>query len=110
MWWLIVGRGYTHPLGHLAQCYIERDNINYAVEIQERAAGLLLRLDESSDWRGLVHYRLATHYAGLGQMERAIDELREAFQLDPCLVERSKEEPCLAAMRENPEFHSLHAE
>jgi tetratricopeptide (TPR) repeat protein len=109
IWWLIMGRGCNHSLGHLTQCYIEQGKIDYATGLQEEAAGLLLQLDESSDWQGLVHYGLARVYTGLGRIAKAIGELREAYRLTD-LVEQSKEDPSLASIRENPEYHSLYTE
>jgi len=107
VWWFVVGTGYTHSLGHLAQFYIGRGNTARATEMHEQAAGHLLQLDESADWRGLVHYRLASHYAATGQLDEAIDALRGAFRLDPALVERSKQDPCLTPIRENPEHRLI---
>ena len=58
IWRLIVVRGCTHPLHHLAQRYIERGNADYATRIQEEVADLLLQLDDDSVWQSYVHYGL----------------------------------------------------
>jgi tetratricopeptide (TPR) repeat protein len=107
VWWFVVGAGYNHSLGHLAQYHIERGNATFALEIQRRAAGPLLQLDEGPDWQSLVHYGLAIYYAAAGQSERAIGALRRAFRLNSGLVERSKEDPRLAPIQEHPRYHSL---
>lgn len=103
-WWMVVGVGCNHSLGHLAEYCIGQGNTSYAIEMQEEAAGLLLQLDESPDWQGRVHYGLAIYNAAAGQVEKAIDALREAFRLNPALVERAKEDPHLTSIRENPEY------
>jgi hypothetical protein len=41
---LIVVRGYTHSLGHLAQWYRERGDVDFATGIQEDVASMLLKL------------------------------------------------------------------
>jgi tetratricopeptide (TPR) repeat protein len=107
IWQLIVVRGCTHPLHHLAQRYIERGNADYATRIQEEATDLLLQLDDDSVWQSYVHYGLANHYAGLGQTEKTINELREAFRLNPDLIERSRENPSFASVQEDTEYRSL---
>jgi tetratricopeptide (TPR) repeat protein len=107
IWRLIVVRGCTHPLHHLAQCYIDRGNVDYATRIQTEAASLLLQLDDDPVWQGYVHYGLANHYAGLGQTEKTINELREALRLNPDLIERSRENPRFASVQEDAEYRSL---
>jgi tetratricopeptide (TPR) repeat protein len=100
VWWFVVGAGYNHSLGHLAEYYIGRGDTAYAIEMQEEAAEHLLPLDEGPEWQGRVHYGLAICYAAVGQTDRAIDALRRAFRLHPALVERSKQDPRLASMVE----------
>ena len=72
MWWFVVGAGYNHSLGHLAEYYIGRGDTTYAIEMQEEAAELLLPLNEGPEWQGRVHYGLAIYYAAVGQTGRAI--------------------------------------
>jgi tetratricopeptide (TPR) repeat protein len=101
VWWFVVGAGYNHSLGHLAEYYIGRGDTTYAIEMQEEAAEYLLPLDEGPEWQGRVHYGLAIYCAAVGQSGKAIDALRKAFRLHPALVERSKQDPRLASIREN---------
>jgi tetratricopeptide (TPR) repeat protein len=100
VWWFVVGAGYNHSLGHLAEYYIGRGDTTYAIEMQEEAAEHLLPLDEGPEWQGRVHYGLAIYYAAVGQPGKAIAALRTAFQLHPALVERSKQDPRLASIVE----------
>lgn len=111
LWRLIVGNGYMHPMAmHLGPIHIERGEKEYATELQEEAAKLLWELDESESWQGLVRYNLACHYALVGEVERAIEELGEALELNPGLTEWSKEDPDLASIREEPGCLALYAE
>jgi len=110
VWWFVVGAGYNHSLGHLAQYYIGRGDTTYAIEMQEEAAEHLLPLDEGPEWQGRVHYGLAIYYAAVGQPGKAIDASRKAFRLHPALAERSKADSRLTSIRENSEYRRLQIE
>jgi tetratricopeptide (TPR) repeat protein len=107
VWWFVVGAGYNHSLGHLAEYYIGRGDTTYAIEMQEEGAKHLLPLDEGPEWQGRVHYGLAIYYAAVSQTGRAIDALRRAFRLHPALVERAKQDPCLASIWQNSGYRQL---
>ena len=111
LWRLIVGNAYTHVIAmHLGPLLIERGEKEYATELQEKAAKLLSELDESQSWQGAVRYNLACHYALAGETETAIEELREALELNPELTEWSKEDSDLASIREEPDYEALYTE
>ena len=55
--------------------------------------------DNSPTWHGVVQYNLACQYALLGQPESAIHALRQALQLNPDLLEWSKQDPDLDSIR-----------
>jgi len=107
LWRWIVGHGYTHPIMHLAQFYIGRGDIRSAVIIQEEATEMLMLFDEGPTWQGVVRYNLACVYTQAGEKQKAISELRQAFQLNPGLKEHSKSDPDLAAIQDAPEFQAL---
>jgi tetratricopeptide (TPR) repeat protein len=110
LWRRIVGSGYIHPIAHFAEYYLERGEISYATEIQERAASLLAQLDKGPVWQGVVRYNLACHYSLAGEKEKAIQELRAALRLDPELIEWSKEDSDLAPIRGESDYQALYAE
>jgi len=106
-----VGNAYIHAMAmHLGPLLIERGEKEYATELQEKAAKLLSELDESQSWQGAVRYNLACHYALAGETETAIEELREALELNPELTEWSKEDSDLASIREEPDYEALYTE
>lgn len=107
-WRQIVGTAYTHPVSHLGQIYIDRDQIDRATELQEEAYQLLSSLDDSPSWRGVLIYNLACHYSLSGEKKKAVSGLREALQLNPELVDWSKQDPDFAAIREEPEYLALY--
>lgn len=111
LWQLILGNGYTHPMAiHLSPIYIERGEREYATAVQEEAAKLLAELDEGQSWQGTVRYNLACHYALIGETVRAIEELGQALELNPGLVEWSKQDSDLKSIREEPGYLALYAE
>ena len=111
LWRLIVGNAYIHAMAmHLGPLLIERGEKEYAAELQKEAAKLLSELDESQSWQGVVRYNLACHYALAGETETAIEELREALELNPELTEWSKEDSDLASIREEPDYEALYTE
>jgi len=108
LWRNIVGSGYSHPVQHLAQLYVERGERDYATQMQETAAELLASLDDSPGWQGVTIYNLACHYALSGEREKAIAKLGGALQLNPDLVEWSKQDPDFASIRAEPAYRSLY--
>jgi hypothetical protein len=56
-----------------------------------------------------VQYNLACHYALSGEIETAIEKLREALEMNPELTEWSKEDADLACLREEPGYRALYA-
>lgn len=108
LWRSIVGNGYSHSLQHLAQLYVERGEREYATQLQEMAAEWLASLDDSPGWQGVTIYNLACHYALSGEKEKAIAKLGKALQLNPDLIEWSKQDPDFASIREEPAYRSLY--
>jgi tetratricopeptide (TPR) repeat protein len=107
-WRGIVGNGYSHPLAHIAQFYVQRGDLERANQMQETAAQLLAQLDESANWRGITVYNLACHYALSGQTEKAIAGLAEALRLNPDLTEWSKQDSDLDSIRQEPAYQLLY--
>jgi hypothetical protein len=111
LWRLIVGSGYMHVIAmHLGPIYVERGEKEYATELQEEVAKMAVELVEDKDWQGVVRYNLACHYALVEEREKAIGELAKALELNPGLVEWSKEDSDLASIRKEPGYLALYAE
>ena len=109
LWRTIAGTGCTHPMLHLAELYMGRGQAGRGVRLAEETSDMLLQLDDSPNWRGLVRYNLACLYAISGQQEMAIGQLRRALQLNPDLTEWSNEDPDLVSIREHPDYRSLYS-
>jgi tetratricopeptide (TPR) repeat protein len=110
LWREIAGNGYSHPLTHIAQFYVERGEREHATQIEETAAPLLRALDDSPNWHGIILYNLACYYATAGQKEKAIDGLRQALRLNPDLTQWSQQDPDFASIREEPGYRSLYTQ
>jgi hypothetical protein len=108
VWQSIAGTGYTHPVIHLGEVYLDRGEAEYATKLQEDGAAKLLALDRSPGWQGTVRYNLSCHYALVGEKERALSGLKEALELNPGLTEWSKQDPDFASLREEPGYIALY--
>ena len=107
LWRYIVGNGFVHPISHLAPILAEHGEPAFATELQEQAATWLRELDESKDWQGVVQYNLACHYALIGETDRAVEKLAQAFELHPTLVQASKQDSDLVSIRDEPSYRAL---
>jgi tetratricopeptide (TPR) repeat protein len=108
LWKLIIGTSYTHPMTHFSQIYVEKGNMDLALEIQEEMAKSLSKMDESPSWLGVCQYNLACFYSLSGQIEKAIRGLKEALQLNPELTDWSKQDPDFDPIREQPDFLAIY--
>ncbi len=108
LWKVFLGTGYTHPLSHYSQTQITRGNLQQAREIQEEMSQALMRLDESPSWQGVTIYNLACFYSLSGEKEQAIKGLKEALQLNPALVDWSKQDPDFDPIRKDPAYLAIY--
>ena len=108
LWRLIVGSGCIHPLAHLAEFHRNQGNREQAGKVLGEMARSMVDLDDSSLWQGEVKYTLACHYSLLGVAAKAIQELRESLALNPGLIDWSKEDPDLDAIRGEPECQAIY--
>jgi hypothetical protein len=108
LWRLIVGSGCLHPIAHIAEFHRNRGNRAQAGRIIGGLARSMVGLDDGSVWQGDVKYSLACHYSLLGAPAEAIRELRESLVLNPGLIDWSKEDPDLDAIRGEPEYQAIY--
>jgi hypothetical protein len=108
LWRLIVGNGYIHPIAHMAEFHRNRGNREQAGKMIGEMARSMVGLDDGSVWQGDVKYNLACHYSLLGAKAKAIRELQESLVLNPGLIDWSKEDPDLDAIRGEPEYQAIY--
>jgi hypothetical protein len=108
MWRHIVGSGCIHPIAHMAEFHRNLGNQEPAGEMLGKIARSMAGLDDSPVWRGAARYQLACHYSLLGAKAEAIRELQESLVLNPGLIDWSKEDPDLDAIRGEPEYQAIY--
>lgn len=108
LWRRIVHNGVSHPILHLAAYEQGHERVEKANRLEETAAQLLLNLDDDPQWRGIVTYNLACHHALGGQLEDAIERLKEALALNPSLLDWSKEDPDFAGIRHESAYQAIY--
>jgi hypothetical protein len=108
LWRLIIGSGYIHPIAHMAEFHRNRGNREQAGKMIGEMARSMVGLDDGSVWQGDVKYNLACHYSLLGAKAKAIRELQESLVLNPGLIDWSKEDPDLDAIRGEPEYQAIY--
>jgi tetratricopeptide (TPR) repeat protein len=101
----IIGNGYEHPTLHYANHYWRRGDLAKATQLQEISVAAVADLPE---WYGTARYNLACFYALSGQKEKALHELCEALQLQPDLLELSKQDTDLTSLRDDPTYQALY--
>ncbi len=108
LWRVALGTGFNHPLIHISDYYKQRGDIEQAAEVISELATAVVDLDDSPDWQGLVKYNLACRHSLLGEKGPAIDRLRQALDLNRGLLDWSKEDPDLEAIRGEPACRALY--
>ncbi|MGE5334443.1 MAG: TPR end-of-group domain-containing protein [Nitrososphaerota archaeon] len=99
--------GYTHVIGHLAEHYVARGEMEQAIALRLTAAGALDAFPEFPEMASAPHYNLACCYALTGQPEQALTELRRALALHPALTAYAREDADLASLRAMAEYQAI---
>jgi tetratricopeptide (TPR) repeat protein len=110
IWQVVVGNGYSHPLSHISEHYQQKGDIQRAAELTGMLGKPLVALDDGPTWIGTAHYNAACSYSLLGNRDKAIKELGEALALRPNLIEWSKQDPDLEAIREEAGYKALYSD
>ena len=93
--------GDPYSLGMLGQAYARNGQ-------KDEAQKVLARLNEQAKSRYVAPYAVALVYLGLGQKERALDELERAYERgETNYLFRVKVDPMLDDLRGNPRFDAL---
>jgi tetratricopeptide (TPR) repeat protein len=107
IWRAIAGTAIVHQISHLAQALIERGEPEQAIQLDQRAYEIAVRLDDSSDWRGLFPYNTACLYALIGNKPMALQNLKTSYKMSPRLVELSKQDTDLVSLHGDADFLAL---
>ncbi len=104
---IAFGEGY-HPYAHLCDILLMTSDFEEAEEVQLDLFEALNALDESPEWQGNQRYNLACFYAQHDHAERAIELLEESFGMNPGLLDWSKQDSDLDALRDLSAFQALY--
>jgi len=109
LWRRVTVDAGNHPVLHYAEFARRRDRTAAATRWMEGAAPLLLAVDPADEWHGVVRYNLACYYAQIGMPDKALDSLRMSLELNPGLVEWSRQDSDLTLLHQDPRFLALFA-
>jgi tetratricopeptide (TPR) repeat protein len=107
LWRRVTVDAGNHPVLHYAEFARRRGRGASATRWMEGLSPLLLAVDPAGEWHGVVHYNLACHYAQTGMLDKALDSLRAALELNPGLKEWSRQDSDLAPLHPDPRFSSV---
>ena len=102
----VMSHGLEHPVVHYADYYRRRGDMAKALQVYETGMAAV------ADWPehyGAARYNLACFYALNGQTNQAIAALGEALRLRPDLVEWSRQDTDLVALRDSAAYQALYA-
>jgi hypothetical protein len=108
LWRVITSTGYTHPYIHMIEHSRKVGDMSRAARLNETMPKDLMPLDDSPAWQGIVKYNLACHYSQTGEPEKAVAELKSSLEMNPELVEWSKQDSDLDPIRTLPEYHAIY--
>jgi tetratricopeptide (TPR) repeat protein len=108
LFWRVCFSPIYHSMAHLADLLIARGDRDEAFKSHEWVAETFAALREEDEWHGTMLYNLACIYALHGEPARAIELLREALTLNPGLIDWSKEDSDLDALRDDPAYKALY--
>jgi len=109
IWREILGMYVTHPMIHLWEQLTEAGKVDTVADIfGDKYHEMLLGLDDSDQFRGGVFYNQACLLALTDKLNEAATVLGKALKLTPALIDWSKEDSDLDALRELPEFKALY--
>lgn len=103
----ILGNGYIHVIHHLVHTYRKLNDLSKATSLQDEALQQLASLAELGKSRAVLLYDMACLLTGTGNPTQALDLLEESLQLDPSLIEWSRQDPDLDALRDDPRFQQM---
>lgn len=105
--WQTMACGGKHPYRHLAEFYWQQGDVEQAMLLYEELIEVMCHMPLPPQELGRAIYQQACFYALMGQVTRAIEGLRMAIGLEPRVVEWSKQDDNLDALRSLSAFQTL---
>ena len=108
LWHETLGNGLWHPCSQMTNCYLKRGDKPSALRLQEALLEAVRHAELPSETLGVAIYNQACFYAVNGWSEKALLLLPEALRLRPTLIEWSKHDSDLDAVRADPAFEAIY--
>jgi tetratricopeptide (TPR) repeat protein len=99
LYFAYMGNCYDHTQTHLAQYFLDRNDLERAREIYEVWARRIIEAHVPDALKGYMLYNLACFRATHAQLEQAGPALQQAFTLYPATREFALTDPDLVALR-----------
>lgn len=93
-----MGDCYEHTQQHLAQYFLDRHDLERAIDTYEVWASKVVEADVPNPLKSFICYNLACFYATHSRLEQARPALQQAFALYPALREFALTDPDLVAL------------
>lgn len=106
-WSRALLNGYFHPLWHIALMHAARGGRPYGNQLMEGVVRRMVSLKDTEDWRARYLYNLACYYSLVGENKKSLEMLEITLPLNPDLVEWSKKDSDLDAVRNEPGYQEL---
>lgn len=108
LWNEVIFTGVYHRLQHACDILAICGLADHVRAIQEQFSTMMEGIDDSSEWQGTTKYNLACYYALDGNLDAAMETIKAALDLNPKLLEWSKQDRDLDPLRDIPEFRALY--
>ncbi len=96
-----MGNCYEHTQQHLAQYFLDRHDLERAIDTYAVWASRVVEADVPDPLKGSVFYNLACFYATHSHLQQARPILQQAFTLSPALREFALTDSDLVMLRSN---------
>jgi phage shock protein E len=107
LWKETLGNGLWHPCNQLTTLALQQGKRQLAFLLQETLIEAVRQSELPSEGLGVTIYNAVCFYAKNGQPEKVLQLLPEALQLKPTLLEWSRHDSDLDAMRSDPAFEAI---
>ncbi len=98
LWDLMLSHGFWHPLEHLTQFYLERDEVLRATQVQHAWVDKVNQPEIPATLRGIGLATLASFYLGTSRPSSAQEPLRQALAFHPALAQFFEQIPEVASL------------
>jgi tetratricopeptide (TPR) repeat protein len=108
LWRRLAGTLLVHPWMHLAEHAVEAGDLDRAKSIADRMLATLKPVSDDPNWVAAADYNAACLHARCGDLDKAFEELETALNVRTDLIEWSKLDTDLDALRSDDRLAALY--